>query len=176
MPNECYNYVRLTGPAAVIDELRSRRFCPYKYFPPPADLSGDAYFEWIQENYSTKWMVDDNSEPVQLEEREDGSLEAFFDSAWAPPYQFYRKLVATRPGLVVEYEYNEWGVGFFGFGVLRDGMLSAEPVHFSYRSEEEFKTCLAGAAAMEHAWNLRPFCPHFEEGCFVAAGAEQEQN
>lgn len=174
MPNECYNYVRLTGPSAVMTELAGRRFSPYSYFPPPADLSGDPYFDWIQTNYSTKWMVNEDGEPVQLDAREDGSLEAYFDSAWAPPYEFYRRLVATRPGLVVEYEYNEWGVGFFGFGVLRDGMNDAEPVHFSYRSEEEFKVCLAGATVLEHAWNLRPFCPQFEEGCFPDTEAASE--
>lgn len=136
MPNECENWVRISGPQDTIALLQSKPFTLENWILQTEDLNVDEREKWIEENWSTRWIVKDRCEGGEaiLEEKEDGILESYFISAWSPPIAFYNTLATRFPEISLEYEYNEWGVGFAGFGVAKpDG----EPIHYSYESKEE---------------------------------------
>jgi hypothetical protein len=60
--------------------------------------------------WGTKWDTECHS--VDTYEEHPDTLEAVFDTAWAPPVPFYEKL--ERMGFQVEAKYYEPGMGFAG--------------------------------------------------------------
>jgi len=76
------------------------------FMPPP---NGEWEYGWCTENWGTKWDVECSDAVDNLSE---GSLDVWFDSAWAPPIGFYRHLAEL--GFDVEAFYYECGVNFCG--------------------------------------------------------------
>ena len=65
------------------------------------------WYTWCVRNWGTKWDVTSNS--VQFI---GDDLEFYFDSAWAPPIQFYEHL--QELGFLVDAKYYEPGMCFAG--------------------------------------------------------------
>ena len=76
------------------------------FMPPP---NGEWEYGWCTENWGTKWDVECSD---ALDNLSEGSLDIWFDSAWAPPVGFYRHLAEL--GFDVEAYYYECGVNFCG--------------------------------------------------------------
>jgi len=152
MPNECENWVRITGSPESLKAILAKPFSMPEWIPKPENDHSD----WILENWGTRWIAKYNATEqdwhVELKEVE-GGLEAFFESAWAPPIPFYNFLVKTFAGLVVEYEYSEWGIGFCGYGKGGE-----EPFHYSYHE----KISELPLIRKEHDWHLSLWHPHEE--------------
>jgi hypothetical protein len=76
------------------------------FMPPP---NGEWEYGWCTENWGTKWDIECSD---ALDNLSEGSLDIWFDSAWAPPVGFYRHLAEL--GFDVEAFYYECGVNFCG--------------------------------------------------------------
>jgi hypothetical protein len=155
MPNECENWVRITGSNEALEAIRVKPFTLMEWIPKPTEDTAD----WVLENWGTRWIAKFNAKEddwnVELKEVE-GGLEAFFESAWAPPIPFYNFLVKTIPDLQIEYEYSEWGIGFCGYGKGGE-----EPIHYSYH-ENLHELPLIRA---EREWKMDLWNPHEELCC-----------
>jgi hypothetical protein len=111
--------------------------------------------EWIQTHWGTRWIapMGDHHADLHLTRARDGSLQAFFISAWSPPLPFYNRLAEKYPSITIEYEYTEWGVGFCGYGVGRPG---GEPNHFNFETREDMRALNEMRQWTLHIWN-----PHY---------------
>ncbi len=155
MPNHCENWIRMTGSKEAFDVVRSKPFSLLEWISIPGEIGGDSS-DWVLANWGTRWIAKFNATEddwhVELKEV-DGCLESFFESAWAPPIPFYNFLVKTIPGLQIEYEYSEWGIGFCGYGKGGE-----EPIHYSYH-EDLHELPLIRA---EREWKMDLWNPHEE--------------
>ena len=116
MPNWCQNVVVVShADKSKLDEFRqvavdnqtktSSDFMNV-LCPAPADV-GDNWYDWNVSNWGTKWDVE-----VYVTESTDESVTLSFDSAWAPPIEFFRHL--TEQGYNIKAYYYESGMGFAG--------------------------------------------------------------
>jgi hypothetical protein len=69
-----------------------------------------SWYDFCVNEWGTKWDTECHS--VDIYEEHPDTLEAVFDTAWAPPVPFYEKL--ERMGFQVEAKYYEPGMGFTG--------------------------------------------------------------
>jgi hypothetical protein len=116
MPNWCANVVIVSHAdkskldefrqAAVDNQTKASSDFMNVLCRKPADV-GDNWYEWNVANWGTKWDVD-----VFVTEDTDESVTLSFDSAWAPPIEFFRHL--TEQGYTVTGYYYESGMGFAG--------------------------------------------------------------
>lgn len=147
MPNWVFNSLKVSGTKEDIDAFVARASQPYERwgeecqsdlsfwnFVRPEDEILDEYFgkepeqtlaeairfesnhwyDWNIRNWGTKW------EPQVTSERYgDGDIVYYLDTAWAPPMEFFAKLVEMYPNLDFELYYNEeqgWGGEVHGSG------------------------------------------------------------
>ncbi len=158
MPNECYNYVRITVPdnkPELKAILLERPFVPESYFdqPPSNGINNAVLMEWRRENYNTDRFWANHMEPRNPHLNiNQNHLSCIFQTAWAPPINFYKQLSNKYPLLEIYYEYNEWNMGLCGYGSNAD-----YHVHLSYDTKEEFENI-----CKNHKWYMQPFNPHFD--------------
>jgi hypothetical protein len=67
-------------------------------------------YDWECANWGVKWGA---SNP-DLQEDEDSFLQYIFDTAWAPPLDFLKKVSKDWPSLTFGLDYEEPGMGFAG--------------------------------------------------------------
>ena len=156
MPNTCDNWIRVSGEPTQLAELQASPLQLDMFDPYPSDLPDHKSSDWILEHWGTKWIVEELKvgSTVQLRPQPDGSLQTRFFSAWAPPVAFYNRLASAFPGIQVEYEYAEWGMGFVGYG--KGGTKETEPTHLSYETKEELDEI-----KKSRVWQIDVFNPHF---------------
>ena len=162
MPNECDNWIRITGPAHLLQQFEAKPFDLEAYLPIPEQYKGpqpkDTYMaasDWVQTNWGTRWIANtDTHKEVRLAPV-NGGLEATFISAWAPPLPFYNTLAAQYPDLQFEYEYTEWGIGFCGHGI---GRYEGLPTHYNFGTKEEMESL-----NRFRNWHVCIWNPHFIE-------------
>ena len=158
MPNECYNYVRITVPddkPELKTLLQERPFVPESYFeqPTPNSRNDRALMEWREQNFNTDRFWANHMaprDPYLIQNKDD--ITCFFQTAWAPPVNFYKRLSQLYPSLVIYYEYNEWQMGFCGHGQNNDAH-----VHINYETKDELELI-----CKDHDWYMQPFNPHFD--------------
>jgi hypothetical protein len=116
----------ITGSEDVLCVLEAKDFHWFSYFP---DMPEDGRTRMGTSR-------DENAPPIHLLRNGQGGIQAFFISAWAPPIEFYNRLVEKFGDIRIEYEYHEWSMGFAGFCVA--GVAeSREPTHFSYECADD---------------------------------------
>ena len=162
MPNWCSNTVRLTheDPAMIIrarDALTNGKFFN-EFVPVPKQLAETAassqtdeevtkaniekygyasWYDFCVNEWGTKWDTEAHS--VDTYDEHPNTLDAVFDTAWAPPIQFYEKL--ERMGFQVEAKYYESGMCFAGMyengsdDYYELGTMSAEDVECTIPEE-----------------------------------------
>lgn len=149
MPNECYNYVRIsTSNETLRDLIKSKDFIPENYFDP----SSKDLLTWRYENFGTERFFGHHGKPTINKD----DITLFFQTSWAPPIEFYRRLVETYPDLSIYYEYNEFYMSFCGYGSFRTNNLQSQPNHFLWNSKEELEQIKSS-----HPWYMTPWDPHF---------------
>ena len=79
----------------------------------------DGYW-WRLQNWGTKWEVDAHLE-VQ-----DKALIYTFESAWSPPVKAIVTGSKSWPRLRFKIEYDEPGVGFSGYAIIKAGKITEE--------------------------------------------------
>jgi hypothetical protein len=71
------------------------------------------WYDWCVANWGTKWDVAEVWQDAEAPEPGDTMIGISFDTAWAPPIEFYRTMTDEH-GFTVEAHYLEEGVGFVG--------------------------------------------------------------
>ena len=117
MPNWCNNTITLTGPKdkvkKIFDEAKKEDCLLNLLYPMPSALEGttspapkegkvqplvdgfDNWYDWRVQNWGSKWDVDtDNLE--YREEDDQGIIQGWFDSAWAPPIHCYEHFLTNN--------------------------------------------------------------------------------
>jgi len=115
MPNWCSNTLTLAhgDPAEIARAAEAfRRGELLNEFVPLPEAEKDNWYDWHVSNWGTKWDVggDDYGEPTVSEDGR--SMSVNFDSAWAPPTQWYERMVEM--GFDVDAMYYESGMAFAG--------------------------------------------------------------
>ncbi len=138
MPNWCSNGITLrhADPAMIDRVIKGKEGLLMEFIPTPAPLletiagsyGDDAkdqqlklkqfeninqfgakdWYDWNVNNWGTKWDVSFDS----VERIDDNTVQASFESAWAPPTSAYEKLMAL--GFEIEAFYYEPGMCFVG--------------------------------------------------------------
>jgi hypothetical protein len=71
------------------------------------------WYDWQVANWGTKWgVVRLNGAPDVVVKNTDKTITLSFQSAWSPPVEFYKKMVAF--GFGVSATYCELGMGYVG--------------------------------------------------------------
>lgn len=113
MPNWCNNSLTLSHEDEKMivrahDALARGEF--FTEFLPVPEVEKDNWYFWCTTNWGTKWEA--NVSGVEIDRDEPSILEASFDTAWAPPIEFYKHLQTL--GFTVEAKYYESGMCFAG--------------------------------------------------------------
>jgi len=166
MPNHCDNWIRISGPEETLQMFESQPFDLELGDPLPEEMREETRpgaarrapvdsSDWIQAHWGTRWIapLGDHHADLYLKRARDGSLQAQFISAWAPPLPFYNRLAEKYPSVTIEYEYTEWGVGFCGYGV---GSPGGTPTHYNFETREDMR-----ALNDMRQWTLRIWNPHY---------------
>jgi len=142
MPNWCNNDITLThkDPAMINRAMKAmaegkflQEFipCPKELHETVAGHLGDGYeqelnqfkmelnckyfghkdwYDWQVNNWGTKWDI--GGDDGLMQRIDPNTMQASFDSAWAPPCQAYEKLIEL--GFYIKAYYNEPGMAFCG--------------------------------------------------------------
>jgi hypothetical protein len=161
MPNICENYVKITAPRAVLNLLIAHEMNPRTLVPAPEEYAkgSEAWWDWIQENHSTKWISNDTRDGPPVIEDRSVLIESHFISAWFAPYAFYQNFVRAHPETVIEYQYACWETSFVGYGVMRLENVEDEPRHFSYETPKDLNEAIR---SNEGCWKVWTGNPHFD--------------
>lgn len=113
MPNYCWNKVRIGADAPTIAVLKETEFSfekllPQPEFEPIADLSGgrdERWYHWRIQQWGTKWDRFDYKLELEGEE----ALQMKFTTAWAPPTEFFKRLLEKYPDIWLKCDWSEEG-------------------------------------------------------------------
>ena len=112
MPNYCWNKVRIGADEATIAHLVDTEFSfekllPQPQFEPIPDLSGndERWYNWRIEHWGTKWDRFD----YKLKHRGQAGLELEFNTAWAPPTEFFKSLLEKYSDIWLKCDWSEEG-------------------------------------------------------------------
>lgn len=117
MPNWTQNIVTFSHPDStkIIDIIKAAEFASknsgdnfLNVFVPRPISESENWYDWNTSNWGTKWDVHPN-----ITEVNNYSVTLSFDSAWAPPIQFYRTIIEEHGYEVLAF-YNEEGLAFAG--------------------------------------------------------------
>ena len=145
MPNWCNNTLRLehTDPAMIQkfvagfkkgeamqeflpcpDELRNAQAPNREATAEQIDALIEKYgasdwYNWCVNNWGTKWDI--GGDDFLIDEVDTNTVRVSFDSAWAPPVNFYEHMATL--GFNLEAMYWEPGMGFAGTVTSSEGMI-----------------------------------------------------
>lgn len=91
------------------------------------------WYDWHVNNWGCKWDVD-----AEVNDN-DSLIIVNFDSAWAPPQEAIKELARQFPELEFRLSYEEPGMGFAGYDLLRDGEL-VDSIYVEADDKEEYRT------------------------------------
>ena len=160
MPNWCNNSLEVNGKVEKVKEFVSKfekegfdGFVPTPKdlieHPAPIDVEelreyfikkygAPDWYEWRLKNWGTKWNPADVCVTGDIEA---GRANVFFDTAWAPPIEFFDEVVKMYPGLEFILEYEEPGMGFFGEAKWSEG-------------ERDYDECYEWEQRFDEGWHL----------------------
>lgn len=105
MPNDCTNYITVTGDEQTILLLHNTKFDFNFFIPAPTgvnELSGDKLIDWRYDNWGTKWAPYE----YKLLQKGKRGMRARFNTAWFPPQQFLEFLLQKYPDLWIKCEWH----------------------------------------------------------------------
>ncbi len=134
MPNWCNNSITLKHKDPAMIERAFKALCAgsflNEFFPCPEELhdhespqydeelvkkfkekyGASCWYDWQVSNWGTKWDIGGDDGLIQ--KLDANTIDASFDSAWAPPTAAYEKLIEL--GFYIKAYYNEPGMCFCG--------------------------------------------------------------
>ena len=93
-------------------------------------------YDWCSSNWGTKWNPGDPELKV-----DNPDLKVYeFNTAWAPPWPIYRRLVEAYPELQITWEYSLEEEAYERWHVYPRGILAIKQTQADYeKAEEEFE-------------------------------------
>ena len=88
-----------------------------------ANYGTDSWYEWSVKNHGTKWGAYSSHFSIT-----DGEAAVTFDSAWSPPLEWLKTLVAAYPEGRTQLAYAEGGIGFYGVIVYSEGEVVKDQI------------------------------------------------
>jgi hypothetical protein len=143
MPNWCQNVVtfshaepsKLDAIREAVDVARHNSGENFmNVFVPRPESEKDNWYDWNVTNWGTKWDIN-----PEISEDNGDSITLTFDSAWAPPIEFYNTL-QNELGYEVMAYYNEEGMAFAG--IYDHG--SDDYYEYGYLTSEQVACTLPG--------------------------------
>lgn len=61
----------------------------------------ESWYDWSISNWGTKWNAKETY--INMQDKEWGSIEIEFDTAWSPPYQIFAKMLELFPDIEFEF-------------------------------------------------------------------------
>ena len=161
MPNWCNNNLRLehTDPAMIQrfvaafkkgEAMQEFLPCPQELRDSPAPFRGDDadaliekygasdWYNWCVNNWGTKWDI--GGDDFLIDEVDTNTVRVSFDSAWAPPVNFYEHLAAI--GFNLEAMYYEPGMAFAGTVTSSDGEIFDDYCEYGDMNSDEVRDTL----------------------------------
>jgi len=141
MPNDCNNYLSVTGPYADVkrffEEVKAKdseggeTLLSFEKHVPMKGPEENWYHEHCNK-WGTKWDaydVDIHSDDV-IKNNVDGTGEIAysFQTAWAPPCEWLKAVVPMFPTLNFHMEYEECGCEVYGYSTGEDGEFTDTPM------------------------------------------------
>lgn len=126
-----------------------------------ANLEKFGHKDWYSfqtSNWGTKWDVGGDDGLIQ--KLDDNTLEASFDSAWAPPCVAYERLIEM--GFYIKAHYYEPGMGFVGIweGDMEDGFFD-DYYEISGETSKTIRDTVGGE--IDDYWNLSESFAEYED-------------
>lgn len=127
MPNDCLNYMTLTGTPEALAKFKASLELPdmhgkssifsfHQLVPAPEEEKKN-WYNWCNLNWGTKW------EPYEIDIYVgDNEIRLSFYTAWSPPEAWVRAACKKIPGLIIKLSYEEPGMDFAG-DIWCDGIL-----------------------------------------------------
>jgi len=115
------------------------------------------WYDWNVANWGTKWDVGGDDGLIQL--LSENSLDASFDSAWAPPTQAYERLCAL--GFIIKAYYNEPGMAFCGVWTGDEEDYSDD--YYEYGGETSATVREAIGEELDDFWCISEDMANYEE-------------
>lgn len=119
MPNWCENYIEIEGKPEVVRDLWERAQkvgLLQAMYPTPKELE-DTY-DWCVDNWGTKWNVEIDPNDEQMAYYDEGRIEGYFESAWAPPLpaisNYLEGFENEDDAPTIRLRYHEGGMCFVG--------------------------------------------------------------
>ena len=169
MPNWCNNSLTLEHKDSAMvqrayDALREGKFlqefipCPQDLIDTVAGFKGEDereaheaqqrnniknhgykdWYDWQVAHWGTKWDVGGDDGMVEM--TSPNTLQASFDSAWAPPVSAYEKLCAM--GFEIKAYYNETGMAFCGVVTGDEEFFDDEYFEYGEESSETVRDAI----------------------------------
>ena len=122
MPNWCENKMTVVGKPDDVKAFYERyadegtKLSLNRITPRPQEL--DDWYQWSVDNWGTKWDVEADGEVAESDWMHDvpaSQVQYSFESAWGPPLEAVKTLIARHPELVFAIFYNEPGMCFHGW-------------------------------------------------------------
>lgn len=115
------------------------------------------WYNWQVQNWGTKWDIGGDDGLIQR--LDDNTLQASFDSAWAPPVQAYEKLCAL--GFEIKAYYDEPGMCFCGMVTGDEDFFDDEYYEYSGESSETVRDVIG--EELDDFWNISETMANYEE-------------
>ena len=97
------------------------------------DYGHVSWYDWASANWGTKWNPGD----VELKV-DNPDLKVYeFNTAWAPPWPIYRRLVEAYPELQITWEYSLEDEGYERWHTYPKGILGIKQAQEDYEKAEE---------------------------------------
>ena len=88
------------------------------------------WWKWRVEHWGTKWDVKAELSWKDYDNKIDSSLNYSFDSAWAPPVEWLKKVAKDFPTLFFSLKYDEPGMGFMGVAKGKNGAINDQILEY----------------------------------------------
>jgi hypothetical protein len=115
------------------------------------------WYDWNVANWGTKWDV--GGDDGLMERLDPNTLQASFDSAWAPPCNAYERLAAL--GFEIEAYYNEPGMCFCGKVTANEDDFVDD--YYEYSGESSATVREAIGDDLDDFWGISEDMANYEE-------------
>lgn len=140
MANICENNLIILGDGKQLKEFSKKTqtkklvFTLEKLVPTPKAYlkkEDERWYDWRVKNWGTKWDVyPDSASRDDYDYETDNEINIDFDTAWAPPLEWLKKVSKIFKKLIFVIHYKETGMGFEGIAKAVKGKLEDKYIEY----------------------------------------------
>jgi len=157
MPNWCVNHMTVCGPENEVRTIANKVKTKDEdsndgrlssFMPQPTDAAGELIdgTNWQYDNWGTKWGDCETNLSDETYLSPNVSTASFdFLTPWGPASGLIKEISKLHPNVIIDIEYEEQGMNFFGIEQYKGGKLVHE-VHHEYEFD-------SGVIALPDGWS-----------------------